>query len=1045
MTETSSDRNPVELLAEEYVRRCRRGERPTLTEYAEQYPRWASDIRELFPTILMMENLKPGHEDVPEPAEVPLPEQLGDFRIVREIARGGMGIVYEAVQQSLGRRVALKVLSGSTTLNRKRLQRFKREAQTAAQLHHTNIVPVFGVGEQDGQHYYVMQYISGQGLDSILEVLREGTDRISGTVFDTHFDTQQDASLADASTRDAPSGLVSPASLALTLIEGRSHDTSRDGSASDAFARTTPASSGSESPSDCRSLSGPPDSERITEVVSGGSTPTGSRPASARSGSGEAQSGLSAGRTRGDGDRRMRQHSGRLGTPYWRSVAHIGMQVAGALEYAHEQGTLHRDIKPANLLLNEHGTVWVTDFGLAKLMEEEGLTNSGDVVGTLCYMAPEQFEGQADCRSDIYSLGLTLYELLTLEPAYDELDRRRLIRRITQEDPVPPRRRNVEIPRDLETIVQKAIARDPSHRYQSAAAFRQDLQCFLDDRPILARRISPAERLWRWCRRNRALAALSGLALSLLVLVAIVMSLSYAEIRTAYYQTSQALDRESEERRNADAERERAETTLQLTLQALDRVFHHIAPLNVGPTMDEQIDGTEVLLAPRVQPYVSEQDAALLQEMLAVYDQLAAQDRTTVAVQSRTASAYRRMGDIRRRLGQYPEAEDAFLRARTLYEQLIADSENQGVFQIELASIYNALGAIAQERREFAEARQWHGLAVTALDQRLSDSTRRHANSRYELARSLNLLALAEAYNYAASAAQRDLQRALDVVESLLAKDARNPEYRHMQAQCLKDMARLTRWGRGSSREELSQARDLLEALVKEHPYSPQYKYDLVDTYLSMTIQPEEDGEQMRIRQTLRRGLQLAADLTEQFPNVPEYQSLLARGHTRMGQFYRNIDEMEFAVAQFRTAAALHRALHDEFPTMARYCFDLAYVEQYLGQALCDLGELSEARLILEEALENQQLYQRLHPESRMSRWMLSRHHRTLAEVLALLGESTLAEASAQTAEKIRDELRQPRHRSGSRSRRSRTGPKRADDEPAPVQDQEQDSSADEC
>jgi WD40 repeat protein/tetratricopeptide (TPR) repeat protein len=196
------------------------------------------------------------------------------------------------------------------------------------------------------------------------------------------------------------------------------------------------------------------------------------------------------------------------GQPYWQSVARIGIQVAEALAYAHAQGTLHRDIKPSNLLLDTQGVVWVADFGLAKGTDSEDLTGSGDVVGTLRYMAPERFEGKADARSDLYALGLTLYELLTLRPSFDESERSQLLHQVMHLDPPRPRKVNPAVPRDLETIVLKAIARDPRHRYQSAGDLAADLERFMDDKPIQARPVSEVEKLWRWCRRNPALASL---------------------------------------------------------------------------------------------------------------------------------------------------------------------------------------------------------------------------------------------------------------------------------------------------------------------------------------------------------------------------------------------------------------------------------------------------------------------------------------------------------------------------------------------------------
>jgi WD40 repeat protein len=197
------------------------------------------------------------------------------------------------------------------------------------------------------------------------------------------------------------------------------------------------------------------------------------------------------------------------GGQYWQSVARVGVQVADALAHAASQGILHRDIKPSNLLLDDTGNVWVADFGLAKAdTDGDDLTHTGDLVGTLRYMAPERFNGQGDLRSDVYSLGLTLYEMLTLRSAFDETDRNKLIRQVMHGEPLRPRKVNPGVPRDLETVVLKAIARDPAHRYQTPAGFADDLKRFVEDRPVRARRVSGAERLWRWGRRNPLVAGL---------------------------------------------------------------------------------------------------------------------------------------------------------------------------------------------------------------------------------------------------------------------------------------------------------------------------------------------------------------------------------------------------------------------------------------------------------------------------------------------------------------------------------------------------------
>ena len=202
---------------------------------------------------------------------------------------------------------------------------------------------------------------------------------------------------------------------------------------------------------------------------------------------------------------------------FFRSLAQIGRQVAGGLAYAHARGIVHRDIKPSNLLLDTEGVVWITDFGLAK-GDDEGLTHTGDILGTLRYMAPERFRGEGDARADVYALGLTLYELLTLRPGFDSSDRLKLIEQIKTEEPQRPRSIDARIPRDLETIVLKAIEKDPKARYQSAEAMGEDLRRFLADEPIQARQVSAAERYWRWARRNPVIAVLGGVLTALLVL-----------------------------------------------------------------------------------------------------------------------------------------------------------------------------------------------------------------------------------------------------------------------------------------------------------------------------------------------------------------------------------------------------------------------------------------------------------------------------------------------------------------------------------------------
>jgi serine/threonine protein kinase len=458
-------------LADEFAKRYRRGERPSVQEYIDLHPELADDIREFFPAMVEMEQVKDDRQEVQTPlARGPLPalERLGDFRILREIGHGGMGVVYEAEQVSLGRRVALKVLLQKLLVHARTKQRFEREAKAAAKLHHTNIVPVFGVGEHDGLPYYVMQFIQGLGLDEVLEELKklQRGERVTGG-----------APRLTGGERRVARRDVSAADVARSLLTGEfvPPTTAEEDWAVAVAQRTVDLPGGAAAGKVGASQAPCPGRLSGTLPLSSSSVVL---PRAAR-------------------------QSGRKPATYWQSVARIGVQVADALEHAHKQGIVHRDIKPSNLLLDTCGTVWVTDFGLAKADDEQHLTHTGDVLGTLRYMPPEAFAGRTDARSDMYALGLTLYELLAFRPAFGETDRPRLIHQVTTAEPPRLGKLNPQVPRDLVTIVHKAIDREPEQRYAAAGELAADLQRFLDDEPIQARRLSAAERLLRWARRNK--------------------------------------------------------------------------------------------------------------------------------------------------------------------------------------------------------------------------------------------------------------------------------------------------------------------------------------------------------------------------------------------------------------------------------------------------------------------------------------------------------------------------------------------------------------
>ena len=418
------------------------------------------------------------------------PKRLGDFEIVREIGRGGMGVVYEAWQSSLKRRVALKVLSGQLGLTSQAVVRFRREAEAAAKLHHTNIVPIYATGEQDGTHYYAMELIEGPSLQVVIRALKQGG-----------------AGVSPAGRDDTTTTL---SAWVMETITG--------------LARAHPKSE-PEAPA-----RGPAQADSL----------------------------------------------GHTGGAHFDTLARLMAEVADGLDYAHQQGVIHRDIKPSNLLLNPVGPVAdrsstagtepgryiatagtelgrytsvrlsINDFGLARVLEQPGMTMTGEFMGTPRYMSPEQIAaGRAplDHRTDVYSLGATLYELLTLQPPFPGERREQVIAQILHKDPTPPRRVNRKVPVDLETICLKALEKDPDRRYQTAGQMAEDLRRYVNRFAISAKRAGPITRTIKWCRRRPAVAGLLGVVVVLATAAgALAYGVHRSNVRVLDMQRQKAID-----------------------------------------------------------------------------------------------------------------------------------------------------------------------------------------------------------------------------------------------------------------------------------------------------------------------------------------------------------------------------------------------------------------------------------------------------------------------------------------------------------------------
>ena len=406
--------DPVEALLAEFLAHPEADRVTVLERLCSENPEQADELR------ASLEALKGiGIDALAAPDAVRFPERLGDFKLEQRLGGGGMGVVYLATQESLGRQVALKIIRPEHLFFEGARVRFQREIEAVARLQHPGIVQVFTVGEEEGVPYFAMERVVGCSLSDLLE----------------HFQDRNARELTGAQLLD-----------------------------------------------------------QVRHTL-----------------------GLPPADTEPSGQEQL------LRTSNWiQACVQLTQQVAEALEHAHERGVIHRDVKPSNILITPTGRALLLDFGVSYIPENAGkLTRSGTLVGSLPYLSPEQVrrEGDLDRRVDVYSLGVTLYELLTLRLPYaaDSMDA--LQRAILQGTPVPPGQSNREVPWDVETVCLAAMEPERNRRYASAEAFARDLRNVILLRPIEARRASTQLRMRRWIQRHQTLSV--TLMLGFLALVVI--------------------------------------------------------------------------------------------------------------------------------------------------------------------------------------------------------------------------------------------------------------------------------------------------------------------------------------------------------------------------------------------------------------------------------------------------------------------------------------------------------------------------------------------
>jgi serine/threonine protein kinase/Flp pilus assembly protein TadD len=911
----------VAQLADEFVARLERGERPDVEEYLARYPQHAAVIRNLLASLQFIRlsaadaSATPAAPTGPTEPEAP----LGDFRIVREVGRGGMGVVYEAVQISLGRRVALKVLPFAAALDPRQLQRFKNEAQAAAHLHHTNIVPVYGVGCERGVHYYAMQFIEGHTLAAMIHELRQ----LAGL---------------DAPPTEGLGAAAQP--MAHDLVSGR----------------WAPAQRRHADPE----LTGPYTPSPLTGPALHPATPL--------------TSGQSA-----------------RGQAFFRTAANLGVQTAQALEHAHQLGVIHRDIKPANLLVDERGNLWVTDFGLAHCQSQAGLTMTGDLLGTLRYMSPEQVLARrvlVDHRTDVYSLGVTLYELLTLEPAFAGTDRAALLRQIAFEEPRPPRQLNRGIPAELETIVLQAVAKNPAERYATAQELADDLERFLQNKPIHARRPSMVQKVWKWSRRHQAVVlTTTALTMAFLMLAVALLWLGYSRIRQEGDAKDAALSKAED---SAWAAKESARDAR----QAVDRYYTTVSESTLFDTpamqplrqqlLEDALQYYErfLLRRPADDPGLEESVALARFRVWQIFIAMNRQDEAMVALgkgldvveklygqRPNDTELYKRLAGFRKgrflfhRAGQFESAEAnirTLQRAGRFWERLARQHPAVAEFQLNLAETYSdiALYLWAVEGTSPADEVAAYQKAYAIWKKLALENP---ASLEYQECLARGQVALGSYLRKAGrfQEAANVIQQGLRFAEAMAAGRPHVYRYREAVAEASQWLVRVYAQAHQYEKAEkaFAKADDCVQRLATEFPNSPSYPTLLVLMESARADMFVAAGRFPDAEKAARHRVALSEKLVDDFPSQPTLKWTLAMAHRQLGRVLRAAGRGREAIGPFRQALSLFRDMALKEGPGRQGCSDLAATYSDLVQQLQANGESPEAQEVARQASA---IYERL-------------------------------------------------------------------------------------
>ncbi len=748
-----------------------------------EHPDLAEPLREYLASVhfLCQASFACRQDVTQSPVEANAVRMIGGYRILSEIGRGGMGVVYEAYDPSLCRRVALKVLPFASLLDDRQIARFRNEAQAAGQLHHPHIVPVFAVGCDRGVHFFAMQLVEGQPLDVAIDDLR----------------SRANSQLANGqgTTVDAPADHVSTSPW-----------------------RSFTTSGGQRNPA------------------------------------------------------------------YLRTIAGLTAQVADALQHAHDLGILHRDIKPSNLLLDRSGKVWVSDFGLAHVPAADSMTFTGDVMGTVRYMSPEQAAGRTqfvDQRSDVYSLGITLYEMATLTRAFESANRDEFLARIAKDEPIPPRRVNPAIPLDLETIILKAVAKEPPDRYVSAQEMADDLRRFLDGRPTTARRPTVVERVTKWTHRHRRLVAAAVLALAALALT-----------------SSLALWRIAGEQRKTAAAAKIAEANFRSARELLDRFG-----LDVALRL-QRVPGTEAIRRD------------LLSQSLDYYRAFIEQARSDGRLKEDLALAHEQVARLHEHLGAGNESLAHYTQAIEIHEWLLTQDPHAVTTCAALAKCLNNRGLVQWRlglddaaRRDLDRSLQMHAALQHAAD-------RDHPQAQLEYASALCNRAVVHRHAHELAASRACIDQAIQLQRASIVADPTNTQAVQNLAVSLHNLAfQVSKSEPAVAMAACAEAIRLQEQLIADQPEEVAFERDLALSYNNLASLHRQADDLTAAIAGYENAVEIGRRVVTRAPSIAAYHVDLAVSMNNIGRVLLDAGQVADAQNSFNRARDVLQSLIDRHGT----------------------------------------------------------------------------------------------------------------------------------